>query len=114
MTRTTSLVDVPTAVELLYWQATPQPGAVLLEWATAVEVDNYGFMILRSTTGTLDDAEQIAFIPSAGYGTSSGAAYSHRDAEALADVSYTYWLVDIDTAGQQTVHEPVPLHRSSR
>jgi uncharacterized repeat protein (TIGR01451 family) len=103
------VINIPTAVELLYFRATPQPGAVLLEWETAVEIDNYGFSLLRSDTGNLDDADEIAFIPAASYGRGSGAAYTHTDATAQPGTAYTYWLVDIDTNGQRTVHGPVMI-----
>ena len=101
------LINIPTAVELLYFRATPQPGVVLLEWETAVEIDNYGFFVLRSTTSNLADAQEIAFIPAAGRGRGGGAAYSFKDLDAYADLAYTYWLVDIDSSEQRTVHAPV-------
>jgi hypothetical protein len=80
---------------------------VLLEWETAVEIDNYGFSLLRSATGNMDDAVEIAFIPSVGRGQGGGAAYTYGDVTVQPDVTYTYWLVDIDTSGRRTVHEPV-------
>ena len=101
------VVGVPTAVELLYFRATPLPGAVLLEWETAVEIDSYGFLLLRSASDRLDDAEEIAFVPAAGHGRGSGATYSFKDDTMPAGVTYTYWLVDVDTSGRRTVHEPV-------
>jgi uncharacterized repeat protein (TIGR01451 family) len=103
------VVNIPTAVELLYFRATPQPGAVLLQWETAVEIDNYGFFVLRSTTDSLADAQEIAFIPAAGRGRGSGAAYSFKDLGAQADLAYTYWLVDIDANEERTVHAPVTV-----
>jgi uncharacterized repeat protein (TIGR01451 family) len=98
------ITNVPTAVYLLYFRATAQPGSVLLAWETAVEIDNYGFVVLRSASGSLDDAEEIAFVPAAGHGQGHGAAYSLRDDAVQASTSYTYWLVDVDTSGQRTVH----------
>ncbi len=97
----------PTAVELLYLRAIPQPGSILLEWQTAVEVDNYGFFVLRSGDGNLNGAEQIGFVPSAGYGSGGGATYSFQDRFVDVGIPYTYWLVDVDTGGRSTVHGPV-------
>jgi uncharacterized repeat protein (TIGR01451 family) len=97
------ITSVPTAVHLLYFRATPQPGSVLLAWETAVEIDNYGFVVLRSAAGSLVDAEEIAFVPAAGYGRGGGAAYSLRDNAVQAFTRYTYWLVDVDTSGRRTV-----------
>jgi hypothetical protein len=98
-----------TLVNLLYFRATPKLGAVLLEWETAVEVDNYGFSIRRSTSGKLADAQEVAFVPAAGYGHSGGAVYRFWDTSANGDVTYTYWLVDVDTNGHSTVHPPVEV-----
>jgi len=97
------IINVPTAVYLLYFRATAQTGSVLLVWETAVEIDNYGFVVLRSASGSLDDAEEIAFMPAAGYGQGHGAAYSLRDDAVQASTRYTYWLVDVDTSGRRTV-----------
>jgi uncharacterized repeat protein (TIGR01451 family) len=104
-------VEIPTAVILLYFQATPLPGTILLEWETAVEIDNYGFFLLRSATGQLDDAEEIAFVPAAGHGRGDGAYYSYKDSSVSVGIAYTYWLMDVDTSGQSTVHgsEPVEI-----
>jgi uncharacterized repeat protein (TIGR01451 family) len=102
-----SITDVSTSVELLYFRASPRDDSVLLEWATAVEVDNYGFYLLRSTTGNLETADELAFVPAAGYGRGMGATYRYRDLTAQADTLYTYWLVDVDTSGWRTVHPPV-------
>jgi hypothetical protein len=95
----------PTAVELLSFQAIPQVGAVSLIWETAVEIDHYGFYLLRSDGSSLDNAEQIAFVPAAGYG--GGAVYRFKDMNVQSETLYTYWLVDVDTNGQRTVHAPV-------
>ncbi len=101
--------DTPTVVELLYFRATPLPGSALLEWATAVEIDHYGFFLLRSTTANLAEAKEIAFVPAAGHGRSSGAVYSYKDSFLEPGAAYTYWLVDVDTAGKRTVHAPVTV-----
>jgi uncharacterized repeat protein (TIGR01451 family) len=96
----------PTAVQLLYLRATPQPGSVLLAWETAVEVDNYGFRLLRGTSGNLGDAQEIVFVPAAGHG-SGGGVYSFGDRSAQSGSRYAYWLVDVDTGGRSAVHGPV-------
>jgi len=99
-------VPQPTAVELLSFDAQGQPEAVLVEWQTAVEIDNYGFSLRRGTSDFYADAQEIAFIPAAGHGTSGGAVYSFVDRSLQAGVRYVYWLVDIDTEGRSTVHGP--------
>jgi hypothetical protein len=94
-----------TAVTLLYFTATPASGGVRLDWATQDETDNYGFYLLRSTTGRLADAVRLpAFIPGTGRGTHGGAVYSHIDADVQPGYIYTYWLVDVDLDGTETIH----------
>jgi hypothetical protein len=80
---------------------------VLLEWATAVELDHYGFHLLRSNSGNLNDAEEIAFVPAAGYGQAGGAVYQFRDENLHPQTVYTYWLIDVNTSGQRTTHTRV-------
>jgi uncharacterized repeat protein (TIGR01451 family) len=97
----------PTFVELVYFRVERFPGYVSLAWKTAVEVDHYGFYLLRSTTHNLRDAVEIGFIPAAGYGRGGGATYAFKDMAVSPGVSYVYWLVDLDIGGRRTVHPPV-------
>jgi uncharacterized repeat protein (TIGR01451 family) len=47
------IVDIPTAVELLYFRVGGVMGQqVRLEWATAVEIDNFGFRLYRAPVRT--------------------------------------------------------------
>jgi hypothetical protein len=103
------IIDARTSVELVYWQATPLPGSVLLEWATAAEVDNYGFYLLRGTKPYLANATEIAFVAAAGYKPGGGATYQFKDMTTRPGILYTYWLVDVDTNGWKTVHGPLSI-----
>jgi uncharacterized repeat protein (TIGR01451 family) len=101
--------EVPTPVRLLYFWAKPLIGSVLLEWATAWEIDTYGFYLLRSDTGMLADALEVGFVAAQGLGQGSGAAYSYLDTPVNTGIRQTYWLVDIDMDGRRTVHGPVEV-----
>lgn len=103
----------PTAVDLLYFLVGQQGQHILLSWATAVEFDNFGFRILRSSTGNLAEAVEIAFIPGQGHGQNSGSNYTYLDQSADADETYTYWLVDVDFFGVETIHGPETITLSS-
>lgn len=96
-------VSAPTAVTLLYFTAGQAGQAIQLTWATAVEIDNFAFRLLRSTTGVLTDSVPVAFIPAAG-GKVGGASYAYADTNVVSGNTYTYWLVDIDLNGVETVH----------
>lgn len=93
-----TIINTPTAVELLYFEGTPLSDGVRLRWATFVEVNNRGFHIWRSETGELADAVRITedLIPGRGYGTGGGATYEYIDRRVTEGAVYTYWLVDIE------------------
>jgi len=93
----------PTAVELLYFQAIPLGDQqVSLEWATALEVDNFGFNLYRANVDDLGQAGLIHFEPADKQG-SSGATYAHTDTTPYPG-RWWYWLADVDTQGREQVH----------
>ncbi|MCB0198222.1 MAG: hypothetical protein KDJ65_40145, partial [Anaerolineae bacterium] len=99
----------PTAIELLYFKGVHQAENIILNWATAVEIDNFGFRLLRSPTASRADAVEIVFVPGQGLGTGSGATYSYTDKSVDPHQTYTYWLVDVDLNGTETDHSPVTI-----
>jgi len=97
--------DIPTAVELLYFRVGGISGQqTRLEWATAVEVDTFGFNLYRAAVADRSRAERVAFVPSQARG--SGATYVYTDTVPYEGV-WWYWLADVDTAGKETFYGPV-------
>ena len=93
---------------MLYYWAKAVPEGVLLKWETEWEIDSYGFAVLRSDSGRLSDASEIAFVPAEGHGQGGGAAYSYLDRlEGAIGREYTYWLAEVDTNGQRTIYGPM-------
>jgi uncharacterized repeat protein (TIGR01451 family) len=103
------IVGIPTAVTLLYFRATPFPDSVLLEWKTAMEINIYGFYVLRGASAAFQDAREIAFIPASGYGQGGGTVYRFKDLDVQEGQTLTYWLVDVDMDGRRTTHRPVTV-----
>jgi uncharacterized repeat protein (TIGR01451 family) len=100
-----NVINVPTAVELLYFRLGDVDGRRLqLEWATAVEVDNFGFNLYRATEPDRSQASLVDFVPSLANGL--GATYTYVDAAPTAG-PWWYWLADVDTSGRETFHGPV-------
>ena len=99
-TNTISMICAPpTAVELLYFMASRNGPTVVLTWATAEEIDNYGFNLYRAPVDHFAQAELIHFEPSkVKDGTGSGATYQYLDTPPSQD-AWWYWLADIDTHG---------------
>jgi uncharacterized repeat protein (TIGR01451 family) len=112
-TASVTLNNEPTAIELLYFEANRQGDNIIVNWGTAIELDNYGFRLLRSTTGNRADAVEITFVAGQGQGTASGAAYTYVDKGVDPNQTYTYWLVDVDLNGQETDHGPVTVAKVS-
>ncbi len=95
----------PTAVELLYFQAVRLSSQqVRLEWATALEVDNFGFNLYRANVNDLGQASLIHFEPADPQG-SSGATYAYIDTTPYPG-EWWYWLADVDTQGHEQVYLP--------
>jgi hypothetical protein len=94
----------PTAVELLYFRANRLSGQqVQLEWATALEVDNFGFNLYRANVNDQKQANLIHFTPSFDKGGSSGATYTYIDT-VPEQGTWWYWLADVDMQGHETLH----------
>ena len=114
---TTEIVSFePTAISLAAFDALAQPdGSVLVTWETAVEIDNVGFNIYRSSGSVFDPATVVqvngALIPSeAVFG--QGASYTMVDEAAPAGV-WHYFLEDVDFSGNTALHGPVSANTSA-
>ncbi|MGQ0602867.1 MAG: beta strand repeat-containing protein, partial [Anaerolineales bacterium] len=92
----------PTAVTLLYFRiGSVANGTVRLEWATAAEVDNFGFKLYRAASNDFGAATEIVFVPALG----SGSSYAYADMPGNGN--WWYWLVDVNTSANETPHGPV-------
>ncbi len=112
ITPTATSTPPPTAVELLSFVASRHGQTVALNWATAAEVDNYGFNLYRANVDNFAQAELIRFEPSAIQGgTGGGATYGTQDTPP-GQGTWWYWLADVDTQGVQTLHTPSVAVRS--
>ncbi|MGQ9775170.1 SdrD B-like domain-containing protein, partial [Chloroflexus sp.] len=92
----------PTAITLLGFTAERQANGVFLRWVTGSERDTLGFLMLRSSTGNRADATPILSTPIPAQGSAgSGASYQWFDRTAQPNVSYHYWLVEVETDGDR-------------
>jgi uncharacterized repeat protein (TIGR01451 family)/fimbrial isopeptide formation D2 family protein len=99
--------NIPTAVELLYFRVDRVSGQqVDLGWATAVEIDNFGFSLYRASTNDFGRSQWLHFEASAIGGGGFGAAYAYADTVPFEGV-WWYWLADVDTQGRETLHGPL-------
>jgi uncharacterized repeat protein (TIGR01451 family) len=105
ITDSVEIINIPTGIELLDLRATGHESGVLVEWATLIEVDAYGFWIYRALLEQFDQASQIAFQPKEG--NLVGAQYTYLDQEVTLGQQYWYWLVGVSNEGHQTRYGPV-------
>ncbi len=105
--------DLSLPVELTSFTAAYAHHAVHLQWQTASEVENLGFVILRSLTGT-DPFNEIASYQTdpalRGAGNSSQAHhYAYTDVQVVPNQTYWYKLVDVNLNGTRTEHPPISV-----
>ena len=89
-------VNAQLPVELTSFTASSAEGKVNLSWATATEVNNYGFEIERKAEGT--EFEVVGKIQGAG-NSNTVRAYSFVD-ESISAGKYSYRLKQIDIDGK--------------
>jgi hypothetical protein len=104
----------PTAIELASFRATAYDGGVLVRWETGFEVDNLGFKLYRDEGGKrVPITEQMiagsALVAGSGVALGAGRSYEWWDEEGG---SASYWLEEIDTAGQSVWHGPYMTKRA--
>ena len=104
------VTPLPTAVELIRFEALADGPAIQLEWETAAELNNLGFNLYRSDApdGPLSQLNDD-LIPSQVPGSPSGAVYTWRDEAVLAGATYSYWLEFVDTGGTPTLRGPATV-----
>ncbi len=94
----TDVSEIPYPVELKSFTATVKGKKVELNWATATEVNNYGFEIQRSAIrGQRSEFETIGFVQ--GHGVSNSTKYYSYIDNPFEKGSYSYRLKQIDLDG---------------
>ncbi len=104
--------DQSLAVELFYFKAIPGGNKVILNWATASETNNLGYIIYRRTGG--EPFQNIADYRTAPELTGQGSTtcqtnYSFTDKNVSTGHTYQYRLADVDYSGLKTYHGPVTV-----
>lgn len=101
--------DVPTAVELLSFEATSGKNPIVLTWETASEIDSLGFNLYRAEA-LLEKRTKIndSLIPTnLPPGSLTGAEYSYTDRYGKPGITYYYWLETVDMHGGGELYGPI-------
>jgi hypothetical protein len=99
---------IPTAVELVSFEAIPKARGIRITWETASEIDTLGFNLYRAES--LDEVPtrlNDSLIPAGAPGSPGGESYTWLDRPVEAGHTYFYWLEDVDLSGRATRHGPV-------
>jgi hypothetical protein len=111
ITYTNIISDQPLPVELSSFSLSAGDRYVDLKWATESELDNLGFIILRSNEKDGEYRELASyeyFDELKGAGTTSKEnRYHFRDETVFNGVTYWYKLCDVDANGIKTEHGPI-------
>ncbi|MCS7073498.1 MAG: GEVED domain-containing protein, partial [Bacteroidia bacterium] len=86
----------PFPVELLLFTATPQTQFILLQWKTATEINNAGFVVEKSLNGTQFDS--IAWVVGQGNSNTTN-SYQEIDLRVTPGIRYYYRLKQVDWDG---------------
>ncbi len=103
----------PTVIDLVRFEAFPEPVAVRLEWETASETDNLGFRVWRSEQQESDFQPLTENLIPAEGSPVSGAEYSFEDSAVMGGIIYWYKLEAIDSSGASTFYGPVSVARAA-
>jgi len=109
---TTGATETPTPIELSNFTAMEENGAIRLNWETASETENSGYVIQRKiTNGAWENLTDFHSDPTLeGHGTTSEShSYSWLDENVLPGSAYQYRLGDIDHANKTVWHDVVEI-----
>ncbi len=102
--------QIPTAIMISSFGATWQGDALMVRWATSMEIDAWGFRLYRSADGRRAGAVQVTpeLILARGRGQ-GGALYEWADRSAKAGMSYSYWLEEVEIDGSVNEYGPLTM-----
>jgi len=102
-------------VDLLYFEGTGAKNSVILEWATASEIDTIGFNIYRRRIldGKMNQVNSL-MIQAVSTGAVEGATYQFRVTGLKPGKFYYFWLEDVDVYGNTTLHGPFQFKAKRR
>ncbi|MEO6063918.1 MAG: hypothetical protein ABIQ99_18460 [Thermoflexales bacterium] len=83
----------------MYSRVVPRDGTLVVEWMTSSEQNILGFRVLRSATGSRDDAAPAVAGVIAATGGNTVAAYTDADSGLQPGVTFAYWRQELDTSG---------------
>jgi large repetitive protein len=103
-----TVVD-PTPISLLRFSATRTGSQIQIGWATGIELNTSGFILLRSDDGTRASALAVSPTILAQGTNKGGAEYTWVDQAAPPGPNYTYWLIEVTNTGATSEYGPAQI-----
>jgi len=114
-----NLPGVPTAVDMISFEAYSQSGGTQIFWETAIEYDILGFNLYRTT---LVEGEEPVFDPDLALKVNDqmiiprlgleGGVYTYTDITSISGEKYAYWLVVSNVDGDTQDFGPALIQTS--
>ncbi|MBI5375601.1 MAG: DUF1566 domain-containing protein [Candidatus Schekmanbacteria bacterium] len=104
-----SVISAPTIVSLTTFKARQKGKKVIVNWETALEIDNEGFNILRASSVDGKYVKINDEMIRAKGNSLNGREYQFKDNNIKAGKKYYYKIEDINTHGTITSHNPVEI-----
>jgi len=106
-----SAFDNPLPVDMISFKAEAANQKVILQWITAAEINNRGFIVYRSKNrygifNIIDSYIMNATLKGAG-NSSKKTEYKYIDNHLENNIKYWYKVADVDLNGTQNIHGPV-------
>ena len=99
----------PTAITLADFSATSSMGQAAIRWQTTMEYNTIGFNLYRSTSRTSPRTQLNPELIMGQIGNMIGGEYEFIDPNIQYNVTYYYWLEEIDADGRSTFYGPVAV-----
>jgi hypothetical protein len=100
-------MQVFAAVTISSFTAKAKSPQIEVNWATATEINNSGFNLLRSTTQNGSYDKIAGLIPAKKPGSILGASYSYTDSSVTSGQTYFYKLQSVESSGGTQQFGPV-------
>jgi len=101
-------IQDPLVIELLDFVAAPDAQGIRVQWKTGSETETWGFLLYRSTDTSWENAVRATPTLISGEGDErQGFVYTYIDVTALQNVTYRYWLQELEHSGMTHIYGPI-------
>ena len=108
-----SLIFIMGTAEAIHAIKTLHKAKVIVEWATASELETVGFNLLRGETSTGPFKQVNSDLIPSSDDSLMGGSYRYKDSNLQAGATYFYMLEEIKSTGNSNQHGPIVVKATS-